>query len=212
MSSEIPISDQSPFSAVAGELLRNIDAALPKLRSISDWDEWIAQYAQSHTNPVNRACHTIGIPLIALSLGLFAAWLATGRFRTEALALFAGGWLLQFVGHWFEGETAGVLQGLALPPGGPALVGCQDGRPRVTSMTGSWGPAFPKRLNGGDPRLRASSLVGPPKPWRRRLRPAAVRRAIVYCVCRAAALSRTRRRRRLRRYTNPPAAMKKMST
>ncbi len=35
------------------------------------WDEWIAQYAQSHQNPVNRVCHTLGIPLIALSILLF---------------------------------------------------------------------------------------------------------------------------------------------
>ena len=36
------------------------------------WDEWIAQYSESHQNPVNRFCHTIGIPLIALSVPLFA--------------------------------------------------------------------------------------------------------------------------------------------
>ena len=28
------------------------------------WDDWIAQYAGSHQHPVNRVCHTIGIPLI----------------------------------------------------------------------------------------------------------------------------------------------------
>ena len=40
------------------------------------WEEWIAQYATSHTNPVNRVCHTVGIPLIALSIPLFlvALW------------------------------------------------------------------------------------------------------------------------------------------
>ena len=32
------------------------------------WDDMIAAYAQSHRHPVNRACHTAGIPLIALSL------------------------------------------------------------------------------------------------------------------------------------------------
>ncbi|MGH9850066.1 MAG: Mpo1-like protein, partial [Blastocatellia bacterium] len=42
-------------------------------------DEWIAQYAQSHQHPVNRFCHTIGIPLIAVSLPLFvAAFFAQG--------------------------------------------------------------------------------------------------------------------------------------
>ena len=28
--------------------------------------EWIARYEQSHRHPVNRLCHTFGIPLIAL--------------------------------------------------------------------------------------------------------------------------------------------------
>jgi uncharacterized membrane protein YGL010W len=32
------------------------------------WDEWIGQYAQSHQNSANRICHTIGIPLIAVSI------------------------------------------------------------------------------------------------------------------------------------------------
>ena len=34
------------------------------------WDQWIAQYSGSHQHPLNRLCHTIGIPLIALSLPL----------------------------------------------------------------------------------------------------------------------------------------------
>lgn len=48
------------------------------------WDEWIAQYARSHQHPVNRFCHTIGIPLIAASLPLVAAAFfveGCGRFR-----------------------------------------------------------------------------------------------------------------------------------
>jgi uncharacterized membrane protein YGL010W len=32
------------------------------------WEEWIAQYEGSHRHPVNRACHTVGIPAIAVSL------------------------------------------------------------------------------------------------------------------------------------------------
>ena len=35
------------------------------------WDEWIAEYAESHRHPVNRICHTVGIPMIALSVILF---------------------------------------------------------------------------------------------------------------------------------------------
>jgi len=35
------------------------------------WDEWIAQYAKSHQHPVNKICHTIGIPLIAAGFLLY---------------------------------------------------------------------------------------------------------------------------------------------
>ena len=65
-------------------------------------DEWIAQYAQSHTHPVNRALHTVGIPMIALSVLLFVvAWFVAGFWPVPA-ALFVAGWILQFVGHGFE--------------------------------------------------------------------------------------------------------------
>ena len=68
------------------------------------WDDWIAQYAQSHKNPVNRLCHTIGIPLITLSLGLFVVALFIHNLWMVALAMFVLGWIFQFVGHAFEGK------------------------------------------------------------------------------------------------------------
>jgi uncharacterized membrane protein YGL010W len=55
-----------------------------------------------HQHPVNRFCHLIGIPMIALSLLLAVAALALSELWLPALALFVLGWLLQFVGHWFE--------------------------------------------------------------------------------------------------------------
>ena len=68
------------------------------------WDEWISRYEVSHRHPVNRLCHTLGIPLIVLSLPLFvAAWLAHGIWLIPA-ALFVTGWALQFVGHAVEGK------------------------------------------------------------------------------------------------------------
>lgn len=68
------------------------------------WDEWIAQYSLSHRNGINRACHTLGIPMIAVSVPLFvAAIFVTGLWK-PALALFVIGWALQFVGHIFEGK------------------------------------------------------------------------------------------------------------
>jgi uncharacterized membrane protein YGL010W len=68
------------------------------------WDEWIAQYSDSHQHPVNRFCHTVGIPLIALSLPIFFIAIVTGRYWWIALALFIVGWIFQFVGHAFEGK------------------------------------------------------------------------------------------------------------
>ena len=66
--------------------------------------EWIAQYATSHQNPVNRICHTFGIPMIAVSIPLaLAAWAGAIDWRVPA-ALFIVGWILQFIGHAFEGK------------------------------------------------------------------------------------------------------------
>ena len=66
--------------------------------------EWIAQYAISHQHPANRVCHTLGIPLILLSIGVFLASIFLHRLWTYALALFLIGWIFQFIGHAFEGK------------------------------------------------------------------------------------------------------------
>jgi uncharacterized membrane protein YGL010W len=66
--------------------------------------EWIAQYATSHRHPVNRLCHTIGIPLIALSVPLFVVALFVHGLWVLPLVLFVVGWIFQFVGHAFEGK------------------------------------------------------------------------------------------------------------
>jgi uncharacterized membrane protein YGL010W len=66
------------------------------------WNEWIARYERSHRHPVNRLCHTIGIPLIALSLPLFVAALFVGGLWPVPAALFVTGWVLQFAGHAAE--------------------------------------------------------------------------------------------------------------
>lgn len=67
-------------------------------------DQWIAQYSTSHQHPVNRLCHTIGIPLIVLSLPLFLASLFVHGLWPLPVALFVVGWIFQFVGHAFEGK------------------------------------------------------------------------------------------------------------
>ena len=58
----------------------------------------ITNYKAKHQHPLNRLSHSIGIPLIILSLLVFFfnwRW---------ALAMFVVGWILQFVGHAIEGN------------------------------------------------------------------------------------------------------------
>lgn len=75
--------------------------------------QWVAEYAQSHQHPVNRVCHTLGIPMIAASvaaaLGGGVAWglglLEVPLFWwTGAGGAFVLGWVLQFIGHAIEGK------------------------------------------------------------------------------------------------------------
>ena len=73
------------------------------------WDEWIGLYSRSHQHPFNRLCHTVGIPLIALSLPLFLVALAVPGFWPLPLAMFIGGWVFQFVGHAIEGKPPEFL-------------------------------------------------------------------------------------------------------
>jgi len=68
------------------------------------WDDWIKEYSAGHQNAVNRLCHTIGIPMIVISLLLFLVSIFIPGLWMVALAMFALGWVFQFVGHWFEGE------------------------------------------------------------------------------------------------------------
>lgn len=72
--------------------------------------EWIAEYSKSHQHPLNRLCHTLGIPLIALSIPLaIAAWFVEG-FWGVPLAMFVIGWILQFAGHAVEGKPPEFLK------------------------------------------------------------------------------------------------------
>lgn len=72
------------------------------LMSARSWDDWIREYAESHQNPKNRLCHTIGIPMIVLSLPVLAASLWVRPAWAVAFLLFGMGWLFQFAGHFCE--------------------------------------------------------------------------------------------------------------
>ncbi len=68
------------------------------------WTEWISEYSQSHQHPVNRTCHTIGIPMMAVSIITLPLLFLNLRFWPVPVALFVIGWGFQFVGHAFEGK------------------------------------------------------------------------------------------------------------
>ncbi len=65
-------------------------------------EQWIAQYGSSHQHPVNRVCHTLGIPTILLSVPVFIVSIFFHRLWLYALVLFLLGWVFQFIGHAFE--------------------------------------------------------------------------------------------------------------
>jgi uncharacterized membrane protein YGL010W len=80
------------------------------LMSTRGWDDWIAEYASSHQHPTNRLCHTIGIPMIALSILVLVAALLVPPLWKVALALFVVGWIFQFVGHAYERKPPEFLK------------------------------------------------------------------------------------------------------
>lgn len=74
------------------------------------WDHWISEYGKSHTHPFNRVCHTVGIPLIAVSIPLFAAGFFVSWLWIVATAAFVIGWVFQFIGHAVEGKPPEFLK------------------------------------------------------------------------------------------------------
>ena len=68
------------------------------------WDDWIEEYAEAHQHPINKLTHAFGIPMIAVAILLAPTTLFVPGFWTVPLMLFVFGWVLQFVGHYFEGK------------------------------------------------------------------------------------------------------------
>lgn|SRR5258707_1100661 len=73
-------------------------------------EQWVAQYAGSHQHPVNRICHTFGIPMIVVSIALAVGAIFFHRLWVYAAGLFLLGWILQFIGHAFEGKAPEFFQ------------------------------------------------------------------------------------------------------
>ena len=68
------------------------------------WNEWIDEYSESHQDPINKLTHIFGIPMIALSLLLIPVSFIEDGMWLKVLVLFVLGWILQFIGHYFEGK------------------------------------------------------------------------------------------------------------
>jgi uncharacterized membrane protein YGL010W len=64
-----------------------------------DLKAYLARYREDHQHPVNRALHSVGIPTIALSLAVLPLNPLLGS------AMFVFGWILQLIGHAFEGKA-----------------------------------------------------------------------------------------------------------
>ncbi len=72
----------------------------------SEWTALMDQYRRDHQNPINQACHAVGIPLIAGSLPIGATIIGLPL----AAAMFTVGWTFQFVGHAFEGKKPSFVE------------------------------------------------------------------------------------------------------
>jgi hypothetical protein len=84
----------------------------PLRRALARWrDNWLAR----HRHPFNFWVHQLGIPLALVVAPLLLVWLPW----PWALLAFAGGYLLQWLGHRVEGndlgEWAGIKRLLGLP-------------------------------------------------------------------------------------------------
>ena len=62
------------------------------------FEKLLQKYHEDHQHPVNKATHMVGIPMIIASLPLMFFVPPLG------IAMFVFGWILQFIGHAFEGK------------------------------------------------------------------------------------------------------------
>src|SRR5688572_5423224 len=101
--------DPSPVVRAAGRTDRERQQGGSMLGNKTS-EQWVAEYSHSHQHPINRLCHTIGIPLIAGSILLFVVAIFVDGLWPIALGLFLVGWMLQFLGHYVEGKPPEFLR------------------------------------------------------------------------------------------------------
>ena len=73
--------------------------------------QWWTHWKLRHQNPLSLWLHGVGIPLTPAAVGLAVVQLIDGRWDLwwRPAALFAAGYVLQWVGHRIEGNTMGEL-------------------------------------------------------------------------------------------------------
>ena len=69
-----------------------------RLQRLKMSGSFIENYQAKHQHPLNKLCHSVGIPMIVISLPLFFFNWRWG------LTLFVVGWILQFLGHAIQGN------------------------------------------------------------------------------------------------------------
>ena len=68
--------------------------------------EYLDEYGESHRHLGTRLTHMVGIPMIVGSLPLFPLNPLVGG------GMFIGGWILQFIGHHFEGKRPALVDNI----------------------------------------------------------------------------------------------------
>ena len=71
----------------------------------------VQSWMERHRHPISFALHIVGIPLTILGVLLIPIYLLAGSFQLFffALALFLGGYAIQFLGHALEGTDPGEI-------------------------------------------------------------------------------------------------------
>ena len=102
--------------------------------ALPSFKQYMETYNRDHQNKVNRALHSIGIPMIVASLPILPFNPLLGS------TLFVVGWILQFIGHAFEGKAPSFFRDPTFLLVGPMWFikklrgkGTQDAAPESTS-------------------------------------------------------------------------------
>jgi len=82
---------------------------------------WLEDWQRRHQSALSFWLHMVGIPLtiLALPLAIYQVWIDAWGLWWRPVALVAGGYLLQWIGHLWEGNDMGevivVKRWLGLP-------------------------------------------------------------------------------------------------